>query len=276
MMFRKSTALVIASTHVFAANVSGQQNAQPAQPGQPARPGVQVQVNPSQGAVQHPMVTEQSLAACLAIANQEEVAIAQFVSEKTKNDDVKEFTKMLIDDHQAFLKKLQRFTPEARNSTLQQTASTESGVQQAGGANQAVNAQTTARTQAQGGANPQQQPAAQAQPQRQGQPIQQTAGQAQSRQPIDLVQLHREIAQQCLTDAKKNMEEKEGAKFDACFIGHQIASHEAMKTKLTVFQRHASGEFAQLLSEGIKSTEKHLKDAEKIMDDLADVKDSKK
>lgn len=257
MMFQKSAALVITSALVLTATVHGQN----AQPGQPARPAAQPQQpGQTQG---YPQVTDQTIAACLAIANQEEVAIAQFVSEKTKNDDVKEFAKMLVEDHQAFLKKLQRFTPEARDSTLQETASTQqSAVKQAGGAAPQQSASGQQRS-----ANPQQQ-----QP---GQPIQQTGAQGQARQQVNLIQLEREIAQECLSEAKKGLSEKEGAKFDACFIGHQIAKHEAMKTKLTVLQRHASSELAQLLADGVKTTEKHLKDAEKIMDDLVDVKDNK-
>ncbi|HUP82398.1 MAG TPA: hypothetical protein VM260_27845 [Pirellula sp.] len=42
-----------------------------------------------------------------------------------------------------------------------------------------------------------------------------------------------------------------------------------MKSKLTVFQRHATGELKQLISEGLQTTEKHLKHAEGVMDNLA-------
>ena len=262
MMFRQTIATMVLGASVSAGSVFAQQAvqpAQPAQPGQPARPGVQVQVNPNSQATgahaaMRPMADQHTLAACLAIANQEEVSIAEFASEKSKNKDVKEFAKMVIDDHQAFLKKLQQFAPEAREMNLNQQASaSQSRVQTAGGATQPQASQQAAQTQ-------------------HGQPIQQVAGQVEQRQagPVDILQLHREIAQQCLTDAKKKMSDESSEKFDACFIGHQIAKHEAMKTTLTVFHRHSSGEFAQLLSDGIKTTDKHLKDAEKIMEDLAD------
>jgi len=257
-MFRKTIATLILGASVSVGSAFAQNAAQPAQPAQPARPGVQVQVNPNGQAVatqpaMRPAADQHTLAACLAIANQEEVSIAEFASDKTKNKDVKEFAKMVIDDHQAFLKKLQKFAPEARDANLDHQASaSQPAVQAAGGVAQA-------------------QPQQPAQNQ-QGRPIQQVAAQGEQRQagPIDVIQLHREIAQQCLTDAKKKMSDESSDRFDACFIGHQIAKHSAMKTTLTVFQRHSSGEFAQLLSEGIQTTDKHLKDAEKIMDDLAD------
>lgn len=263
MMFRQTIATMVLGASVSAGSVFAQQavqQAQPVQPGQPARPGVQVQVNPNSqvpgahATAMRPMADQHTLAACLAIANQEEVSMAEFASDKSKNKDVKEFAKMVIDDHQAFLKKLQKFAPEARETSLNEQASaSQSRVQTAGGATQQQASQQTAQAQ-------------------QRQPIQQVAGQADQRQtgPVDILQLHREIAQQCLADAKKKLSDESSDRFDACFIGHQIAKHEAMKTTLTVFQRHSSGEFAQLLADGIQTTDKHLKDAEKIMDDLAD------
>jgi predicted outer membrane protein len=254
MMFPKSATTMVLSASLMATPVFAQQ-AQPVQPGQPARPGVQVQVNPNTtgaravpGQVASAPINEHTLAACVAIANQEEVAIAKMAADKAKDKDVKEYAKMLVDDHQGFLKKLQRFAPEAQE-TLQAASSqpNQSRVQPAGGAAQL-------QTQAQPTAQP-------------GQAIQQAGAQAAGSQ-IDVIQLHREVAQQCLADAKKKMGEMDGDKFDICFIGHQIAKHEEMKTKLTVFQRHASGEFAQLLAAGLETTETHLKKAEEIMKDL--------
>jgi putative membrane protein len=252
MMFPKSATTMVLSASLMVAPVLAQQ-AQPVQPAQPARPGVQVQVNPNTvgvrtvpGQAASAPINEHSLAACVAIANQEEVAMAKMATDKAKDKDVKEYAKMLVEDHQGFLKKLERFAPEAQETLQAASASAnQSRVQPAGGA---------AQPQAQAAAQPRQ-------------PIQQVAAQAAGSQ-IDVIQLHREVAQQCLANAKKKMGEMDGDKFDICFIGHQIAKHEEMKTKLTVFQRHASGEFAQLLATGLETTEAHLKKAEDIMKDL--------
>jgi len=249
MMFRHTTAaMVLGASTLLSAAIYGQQNPQPGQPAQPGRPAAPNQTNPAPRTTTNaPMtvqVNEQSMAACLAIANQEEIAIGQFAVEHAQKSDVKQFAKMIVEDHQAFLKKLQKFTPVAREESLAQGTAAAAQVQPAGGA-----------TQSQTGAT-----------------IQQTAGQANDgRQPaaVDMIQLHREMAQQCLADSKKKMTEKDKDHFDVCFIGHQLAKHEAMKTHLTVLQRHASGEFAQLLAEGIKTTDNHLKQAEKLMEDLA-------
>ncbi len=199
--------------------------------------------------------TDQALATCIAIANQTEVALAQFAKEKLQNEDVKEFAETMIKDHQALLQKLERFAPEAtREGYLKEgqpstgrdeTSTTQKGVQPAGG----VPRNTTPGT------------------------IQQTAGTqpaAQNARGVDFIQLHREIANECLTQSKKRLTEKDEKEVDACFIGTQLAAHMAMLDTLKVFERHASGELKEILADASETTQKHLEHAEKIMKDLAD------
>lgn len=219
-------------------------------------PGVNVQVG------QRGMHRDQALASCIAIANQEEIALARLAEEKTKSKDVKEFAEMLVKDHQGFLQKLSKFAPEAtregflmeRNQTLNNNSQsstnqkrTDSEIQPAAGAARADN-------------------------QKDGQRVQQTAGTAQdpahAGQQLDFFAMHKEMAQECLANAKAKMNREDGEKFDKCFIGHQIGMHEQMKVTLTVFQRHTSGELNQIISDGLKTTESHLKKAEDIMKNL--------
>ena len=214
--------------------------------------------------------TDQTLATCIAIANQEEIAIAKLAEEKAKNKDVKDFAKMLATDHKAFLQKLQQYAPEATQdgylNEQQQTnrndqrtsandrreSSSQSKVQPAGGK---VQAGTEVRT-----ANGAIQQTSATQP---------GAG-SEANQPLNFVQLHREIAEECIRCAKHEMSKKDGTEFDECFVGHQIAAHEDLKTKLVVFQRHASGELSQIIADGIEVTEKHKKRAEDLMKTLDD------
>lgn len=182
------------------------------------------------------------LASCVAIENQEEVAIAKFAQKKLKNNEAQDFAKMLIDDHSAFLKKLEAYAPEATREGFLADDKT---------------ARETAATKA---------------------PTQRTAAKPNLDEqhnglPIDMMQLHRELAQQCLRNSEEMLNEKNGKHFDECFIGMQIAKHAAMKTKLEVFQRHASGELKDLLAQGEKTTASHLKQAIKIMEQLADASD---
>ena len=50
--------------------------------------------------------------------------------------------------------------------------------------------------------------------------------------------------------------------------------HAGMKSKLTVFSRHSSGEFKQLVDQAIQTTGKHLVKAESIMEELSEGSDS--
>lgn len=242
------------SVFAFAASVCGAQYLVAQNP-QPVRPQdqVQAQLGQPQPAARQAgaQVNDHSIATCTVIGNQEEIEIAKFAQSRTKNDDVQNFAKMLVDDHQEFLKKLERFAPDAvRDNPLarnEQPASNTGGVRPAGGA---------------------------VPPARPGQPIQQTAGAqpraAQPGAPVDFVQLHREIAAQCLADTTKMLGEKKGAEFDACFVGQQIGAHAAMQSKLTVLQRHATSELAKILGEGIEVAQNHRKEAEKLMKQLPD------
>jgi uncharacterized coiled-coil protein SlyX len=84
-----------------------------------------------------------------------------------------------------------------------------------------------------------------------------------------MTQLHREIAQQCISDSKNYLNTKDGDEFDKCFVGMQIAKHAAMRTKLVVLQRHTTGELQQMISEGIQSIDSHAKSAEALMEKLS-------
>ncbi len=229
-------ACLVSATTVFAQQQPNRPAAAPGQPG----------ANPQAGGQAARQNSDQTLATCVAIANKNEVSLAQFGKDKAESEEVKEFAAMLIKDHQALLQKLQKFTPEAASSS----ARSEDTTAQAGGVQPAAG---TARNTAGG--------------------IQQTAGTqpaAQSGQGVDFVQLHREIGQQCLASTKKKLSEKEGKEFDQCFLGAQIGAHMGMIDKLTVFQKHTSGELQQLLADATKTTQAHLDKAEKLMKDLDD------
>ncbi len=186
------------------------------------------------------LVTPQQLAACWALDNQEAVILAKFGQEKSKNKNVSSFAKMIAEEHQACLKKLSKFSPEATregylvdNQADQSKSRNESATDPKGINNQ--NATASGLT---------------------------TMG-------IDMVQLQREVAQQCISDSKKYLNAKDGDEFDKCFVGMQIAKHAAMHTKLVVLQRHTSNEMNQMVAEGIQAIDKHMKAAESLMAKLS-------
>lgn len=84
-----------------------------------------------------------------------------------------------------------------------------------------------------------------------------------------LLNLQTEIAQQCLEDAKAKLSKESGETFDASFIGFQIAMHQSTKSKLKVFERHATPEVKPIVENAIKKTEMHLVQAENLMAKLS-------
>ncbi|HET6423793.1 MAG TPA: DUF4142 domain-containing protein [Planctomycetaceae bacterium] len=236
------TSTVLAQATNTAQPRTAQPNTTQAQPGVQTAPGQQATGRTTTVTQGQSQIDDRAMAACVAIKNQAEVAITQFAKDKLKNDEVKEFAEMLIKDHQEFLQKLQKFTPEAnRANWLQAEGSTKTttGVQQAGGA----------------------------QGNRSGQ-IQQTAGTTTTQgQSVEMLQIQREIAQQCVMSAKEKLKEYED-NIDACFLGLQAGKHMAMADELTVLHRHASGELKQLLADGLETTKSHLEKAESLMKDV--------
>jgi hypothetical protein len=168
---------------------------------------------------------------------------------------------MMVKDHEDFLKKLEQFGARVdREDNARREPQREPA--QAG------------RPAAAPGAVPQQQPAAR-QPVAQGQvPVQ---GQAQpaGRQPhavaggVNFLALKHEIDKAKGMAIKKELERRKGSEFDDAFVGFQIAGHVDMLETLKVFRAHASPQFQQVLTDGLKTTEHHLVDAQKLMEQLA-------
>jgi predicted outer membrane protein len=82
---------------------------------------------------------------------------------------------------------------------------------------------------------------------------------------FDIVSLKHELGEKCLASTKDMLKEKEGAEFDKCYMGQQLMAHMQMLDTLKVFKRHADGQFADLIQNGIGTTEDHLRHAKKLV-----------
>ena len=209
---------------------------------------------------------EQVMAACVAIDNQEEVALVNAVKDKLQHEEVKKFASMLTQEHQDYLAKLEKFAPGVSQHTLDQPHS-------AGQAGQNSNQKTDGADDQQANRSPVERARATNSANAPG--VRQTAGtkndaaeESAHQGQMDVVQIQREIAQECLREAREEMSQKQGADADKCFIGFQIAKHSAMKSKLTVLQRHASEELAQVFAEGARTADQHKTQAIAIMTKL--------
>lgn len=188
---------------------------------------------------------DQHLATCAAIDNQTEITLAQFAESRAQSGKVKQFAQMLVRDHQGWQKQLEKFAPHAAtNQPAEQTQAdaNKSQIRQVAGTDA-------------------------------DQPNQnriQTAAGTGDLAPIDPLQLHRELAAQCLADSQQMLTKKGEEKFDTCFVGHQIAAHAATISKLKVMRKHASEDLAQVLDAGLKTTQDHLQQAETLMEELGE------
>ncbi|MDB5386954.1 MAG: hypothetical protein JWM11_2600 [Planctomycetaceae bacterium] len=203
-------------------------------------------------------------ATCVALGNQEEIALAEIGKEKASNEDVKMFADMMVRDHHEYLGKLQKFAPEAckagclREASGERTTTTKSpnakSSSGAGGREEATakaneNAAAVAQNEA-----------------RNADSATSKAGSGDRKSELHEVEL--ELARQCLKSATEKLNEKSGAEFDKCFMSLQISKHMGMKDKLMVYQRHVTGELSEVMAEGLQTTDEHLKKAEKIMKSL--------
>ncbi len=92
---------------------------------------------------------------------------------------------------------------------------------------------------------------------------------------IDFLQMHQEMADQCLKDSKEMLSKKEGVEFDKCFVGMQLAKHAMAHSSLTVLQRHTSGELQNFVKEGLTMNAEHLKASTKLMEQLSEKADGR-
>lgn len=86
------------------------------------------------------------------------------------------------------------------------------------------------------------------------------------------LELAKSIKQQCLELTQKEMEGKQGAEFDKCYIGQQIGAHVGMLAQLRGSKTFANPELQAVIAEGEQMAAKHLEEAKKIMAQLDNAK----
>lgn len=87
---------------------------------------------------------------------------------------------------------------------------------------------------------------------------------------VDFLQIHQEMADQCLKDSKEMLSKKEGIEFDKCFVGMQVAKHSMMHSSLTVLQRHTSGELQSFIKTNLERNADHLNAAMDLMEKISE------
>ena len=86
---------------------------------------------------------------------------------------------------------------------------------------------------------------------------------------FDFLQIHQELADQCLIDSKETLNAKAEGDFDKCFVGMQIAKHAMMQTSLTVLQRHATDDLQAFMKDSQKKNAEHMQASLRLMEKLS-------
>mgnify|MGYP002078393392 CR=1 FL=1 len=192
---------------------------------------------------------DQTFAKLLEISNKEQVMIARYAQENATHDDVKAFAKTLEKEHQSCVDDLKAVSSKSQPSGPTATTSPQRADNTAStpGSPRADNLASSSSSQ----------------------------GAGYNSSNVDFLQLYQEMSEQCLKVSKEWLSEKEGIEIDKCFVGMQVAKHAAMKSNLTVLERHASGEIQGLIQKGLKKNSEHLQAAISLMEKLSDSDSSK-
>lgn len=76
--------------------------------------------------------------------------------------------------------------------------------------------------------------------------------------------IRNEVCERNLQAALDELQNKEGADFDKCYMYLQTAAHLSIVNSINVFQQHTSGELQSVLQEAGSKMETHLKEAKEL------------
>ena len=247
----------------------GQARQQPGQPGQPAEREANFPPREQAGgSSQAGQVNDQLLAKWLIADNQGEIALAEFAQERAESEQVKEFAKKMIQDHQQFVQKLQRTAGQQGNQLGQAGA--------AAGESQAQRQPARPGQPQPRPAQPgQDQPSAQAetaQAESAQQQEQRTTGfrpgQSSGGKASDVAELKQQLGQKHTASLREELGRYEGADFDKAFMHTAAMAHVKMADTLEVFQQNASPQLRETLAQGLQTTKQHLQMAKQIRQEL--------
>lgn len=177
---------------------------------------------------------DQQIAGCLLLGNQSEIALAEFAQQKCKNQQCKDFAKMMIEQHRQAISKIEQAAPQVARKDLKLRNANLGGSQQQDGQESPSNA-----NQQDGNLNP----------------------------PMMLA---RQVKEECLAMTMKALGEKQGAEFDKAYITQQVMAHMAMLGELKGSEPFASEQLKPVIKDGMQMTEKHLQKAKDIMHQMKD------
>jgi len=196
------------------------------------------------------------LATWLVDDNRNEIALSENSVTRLNNPELKQFASKLIQDHQAFLRKLERFAPDVdadfgAASKISKPSDTTPG----------QTPQPTPRNETKPGDKPSAE-------NRSGTESSKAGAESHWVTVADMLAIKKDLNKECLTSASKELQQKSGAEFDKCFLGMQIGAHMGAISTLNVFKNRASKELSQVIAEALPTIQGHLDQAKNLMKKL--------
>lgn len=197
---------------------------------------------PAEGAAN----ADQTIAQCLAISNQEEIALGTLAAAKSQNPKVKAFAEILAKDHGQLTAQLEKFGATQIDLAAVHGAKAP-GAPGAAPGREARIAERRERAQAAPGEPAEQRTAAR----------------------LDFIDVKRQLAQRCLENARQCWNEKKGNEADMAFVGSQLVLHQQMIDAQEVLKPYASPELQQVIDQGIERSRAHLAQAKQLIEELS-------
>jgi predicted outer membrane protein len=190
------------------------------------------------------------LATWLLVENQNEIELAKIAQQRATHPEVKRFAEQMIQDHQQMAQKLQPIATAAGY-----TGAGANGLANAGtpGSDKSTGTDRNDKT---GTGNPL------------GRTQEAAAGRNASGGEFDHIALVQDLGRQCLSTARTELEKKQGAEFDRCYMGMAVMAHAKVNDQMTVFPRYASSSFANVIADGQKTVAMHLEHAKDLCKQL--------
>jgi hypothetical protein len=161
---------------------------------------------------------------------------------------------MIIKDHTAFVSKLKQHAPQAANLELNVQGAHRSSASSASARANADDANSTT--------DPAHADASQAQ---------RSAGESLADKSLRVEKQYYENKVQMLSE---KLNKQQGQNFDQAFLGAQVAAHVGMLAKLKALEGEVQDQqVSQLIQQGQQTTQKHLQEAEQLMQQEKDVEE---
>jgi predicted outer membrane protein len=205
---------------------------------------------------------------CLTTANKGEIAISKFAQQKSQNKEVQAFAEQMVKEHSQFLAQLERFSSAGAGSAEPRRDATERepAVDRTPGTADPASPRAE-RIEGRREVREAREERREERRERVAE-VRDTVRAARGGLVEKLIEINQEVGQRCVATAQRELDQKDGAEFDRCFMGMQVGAHLKMVDELSVFKNHASPNLQAILSQGLETSTQHLAHAKKLAQQL--------